>query len=366
MRILIVSASAGGGHVSAAAALERAFRERHPGIAVRNVDALDFTNRAFKKVYAQSYLLLANRVPALWGFLYAQSNEPRREKKRIVSVFDRINYRRFRELVDGFAPDHVLGTHFLPGELARDGGLEVPFSLVVTDYDVHALWVQPGAARYFVGSEEVRVRLAARGIEPRRIAVTGIPIDPVFARPAARPAARAALELRPDVFTVLAVSGGFGMKGIAGTVREIAALGGPLQLVAVCGRNAEALEEVRAFRPPRGVTVVPYGFTDRMNELMAAADVAVTKSGGLTVSECLARRLPMVIVAPIPGQEERNCDYLLEAGAAWKAVDYDALQWKLGRLRDEPRTRAAMEERCAALARPEAAFAIADAMARLA
>ncbi|MBI1854227.1 MAG: galactosyldiacylglycerol synthase [Planctomycetes bacterium] len=368
-RILIVSASAGAGHVRAAQALEKAFAVRHPTIETRHVDILDFTHRAFRKAYARGYLLLANRLPALWGYAYAQFDRRKvdAKKAKVISVFDRIEYRAFRREVEAFAPDAILGTHFLPAAILdpeRGGdGFGVPLSLVVTDFDVHSQWIHRTVSRYFVGSDEVAFRLAARGIAADRIEVTGIPIDPVFAEHADRDRIRTRLGLRDGVFTALVMSGGLGMKGIAATVAEVLKLPPPLEVLAVCGRNREAEAAVRALAPADGVRLHAFGFVDAIQDLMVAADVAVTKSGGLSVSECLALRLPMIVWSPIPGQEERNADTLLEAGAALKAVDLDSLRYKIAKLRAEPAHLARIRNAAAAIARPDAAFAIADSVA---
>jgi processive 1,2-diacylglycerol beta-glucosyltransferase len=362
-RLLVVSASAGAGHVTAARALEKTLAARHPQIEVRHIDILDLTSEAFRKVYAQGYLTMANRLPALWGYFYEQMDHPEigRKKAKLVALFDRLNYRRFFELVDEFRPDRIAATHFLPAAL--QGASTPPLSLAVTDFDVHAYWVSDRVARYFVASDEVAFRLHARGVARERIEVTGIPIDPAFGRAVDAARVRGELGLSEHTFTVLVTSGGHGRKDVSHTVQAVAATGAPLQIVAVCGRNERAHESVRRLAVPDGVRVIPLGFVHNMHELMAVTDVAVTKSGGLTVSECLARALPMIVFSPIPGQEERNCDYLLEQGAALKAVDLDALRFKLQRVRAERALLQAMRERARAIARPAAAEAVADRLA---
>jgi processive 1,2-diacylglycerol beta-glucosyltransferase len=369
-RILIVSASAGAGHVRAAQALEKAFAERHRDVETRHVDILDFTHRAFRKAYARGYLLLADRIPALWGYAYERTDRRRLDarKARVVSLFDRIEYRAFRREVEAFAPAAIVSTHFLPAAILdpdRAGdGFGVPLSLVVTDFDVHAQWVHRSVERYFVASPELRFRLASRGIAADRIEVTGIPIDPVFGRPFDRTTLRRKLGVREDAFTLLVMSGGNGMKGIVATVAEALKVPPPLDVLAVCGRNADAQAAVRALPVPDGVRLHPFGFVSAIEEMMGAADVAVTKSGGLSVSECLAMRLPMIVWSPIPGQEERNSDYLLEAGAALKAVDLDSLRYKIDALRSDPARRERLRSAAAAAARPRAAFDVADSVIR--
>jgi processive 1,2-diacylglycerol beta-glucosyltransferase len=233
-----------------------------------------------------------------------------------------------------------------------------PVWVQVTDFDIHGLWLQSHMQGYCVATEEVAARLAARGIERSRIHVTGIAIMPQFSHAPSREEAAAELGIDPGKTTLLAMSGGAGVGGIENLVETAAALPRDLQIIALAGRNAELLERLQAIGARHAGRVVALGFTRTIERAMAAADIAVTKPGGLTTSECLAMALPMIVVSPIPGQEERNADFLLESGCAVKAVDPAAFAHKLAGLIDTPEKLAAMRERERAVARPAAARSI--------
>lgn len=367
-RILVLSVSAGAGHVRAAQAICAAAEEAWPQHSVRHLDVLDLVSPGFRKLYGESYIKLVERAPLLWALLYQQTD--RRESRslfdRMRRHVERLNTRRLDAEIARFAPDVIVCTHFLPAELLAKrsacGSAVPPVWVHVTDFDIHGLWLQSHMQGYCVASEEVAARLAARGIDRSHIHVTGIAIMPQFRRAPSREQAAAELGIDPGKITLLAMSGGAGVGGIENLVETAAGLPRDLQIVALAGRNTELLERLREIGARHPGRVIPLGFTRTIERAMAAADIAVTKPGGLTTSECLAMALPMIVVSPIPGQEERNADFLLESGCALKAVDGAAFAHKLQLLIDTPGQLSAMREREHAVARPRAAQSILEAV----
>lgn len=329
---------------------------------------LDLAESLYKKAYAGSFLQIVNKAPGLWGHFYQASDRPpdeRRAREKLVRFFDRLEFARFRRFLKEFGPDSVIATHFLPCQVLaperRRGRFAFPLGVAITDFDVHAFWVQPTADRFFVGSDELRVRLAGRGIAANRIRVTGIPIAPDFARPRDRKALRRQLGISADKTAVLVMGGGAGVGSIEAAVRAVLDCGA-VHALAVAGRNVPVKRSLEALPVPRGAGLSVFGFVDPIGDLMAAADLAVTKSGGLTTAECLAMGLPMVVRDPIPGQEERNCDFVLEAGAGVKAQGLDSLGYKVGLLSRDPARLAQMRNAALAAGRSGAAGEIAGAM----
>jgi processive 1,2-diacylglycerol beta-glucosyltransferase len=219
-------------------------------------------------------------------------------------------------------------------------------------------------AGYLAATEEVAFRLRARGIPADRIHVTGIPVMPAFSQPdvpaLARNACVAELGLDPSRPVLLMASGGAGVGDLASMVERVLGLGGEgnFQVIAVAGRNAEAHGKLQALAARHPGRVVAIGFTNEMHKLMAAADLVVTKPGGLTVSECLALGKPMLLISPIPGQEEHNAGFLMEEGAAWLAYDAIGLDFKVARLMADQPKLANMAARSRALGKPQAARAV--------
>ncbi|HEU5135933.1 MAG TPA: glycosyltransferase [Steroidobacteraceae bacterium] len=361
MKLLIFSVSAGAGHVRAADAIVKAAEAAHPPLAATHIDLLSLVPKEFRKFYGEQYIKLVEKLPQLWSYLYAKSDRPSRDSLvgRLKRAAEKLNTRKLNAEIERLAPDLILCTHFLPAELLsrqRGKGRRLPPLWVqVTDFDVHALWIHPHVDRYCVASEEVAFRLADRGIPREKISITGIPVMPQFSAPLERAVCARELSLAPEKFTVLMMAGGAGVGSLDELAERLLRLPDEMQLVALAGRNADLLKRLQALAKKHPGRLFPLGFTTTVERLMTAADLVVTKPGGLSVSECLAKRRPMLLVSPIPGQEERNADYLLEAGAAIKAVDGATLGFKLARLlADRPRL-AAMAAAAERIGRPQAA-----------
>ena len=350
-------------------ALEEEVRHLRPEAEVRHVDILDFTAKAYKKAYAGGYIKMVDRAPALWGAVYRASDRVKqhRVRDRFVRFFDKLEFAVFRSFVREFAPDVVFATHFLPCMVFapyRDKGRDrFPLALVLTDFDAHAFWVQPTADRFFVGSDELRAILTGRGIDPTKIVVSGIPIMGFFSTPYDALEIRQRHGLAKDVPTVLVTSGGAGVGAMEATVQTALSCG-PVQLLAVAGRNEALRRSLEELEAPAGSALRVFGFVENMAELMAVSHLAVAKSGGLTTSECLAMGLPMVVRDPIPGQEERNADYVLEAGAGLKAYGLESLAFKLRAHLGDPARLRRMAEAARSMCRPHAAKTIVEEMLR--
>lgn len=364
-RVLILSIKAGAGHLRAAQAIEAVFAEQYPEVEVEHLDALEYTNAAFRKSFTEGYETLARDLPTIWGKIYSSLEErpAKSTVKRVAAVFDRLNARPLRRAVRAFQPDAVVCTHYMPaevvGRLRRKGKLAAPVYVTLTDYDIHTMWLQDGVDHYTVATEEMAYALDAKGLDGAQVHVTGIPIMPVFSTPwPGRAEMRERLGLRVTVPTLLVSAGGFGLFHIDRFAEELAARVPDVQFLAVAGRNKRlrrGLEKVARKHPDK---ILPFGFVDNMHELMAASDFAVAKCGGLTTSECLAMGLPMVIIKPVPGQEERNAAFLLESGAGLWAHTAAHMIYKVERLLAAPDRVAQMAAAARAAARAGAAYEV--------
>jgi processive 1,2-diacylglycerol beta-glucosyltransferase len=305
----------------------------------------------------------------LMGVLYDRTDQPWNHPRRRLAM-DRLNTQPMIRMLKRMQPDLCVATHFLPGEiiawLIARKKLSARHAIVVTDYDVHALWLCRTVDRYYVALDESAEYMASIGVPRDRLRVTGIPVDPLFAKPLDRGDARKRLGLDLQAPAVLVSAGGEGVGPIEQLVRHLLAMQRPWQIVAVAGKSEKTrrrLEELsrQAGKLPGGAPrLCAVGFTTEMDQYMAAADLLVGKAGGLTTSEALARALPIALVEPIPGQEERNADHLLEAGAAIRCNNLPAAAWKIATLLDDPTRLQRMQEAARAMARPAAAAAIAE------
>jgi processive 1,2-diacylglycerol beta-glucosyltransferase len=366
-RVAIIACTGGAGHLRAAEGLVTTARERRLPLEIASWDVLAFTPPWFRKLYAGTYHEMVNRTPELWGYLYERTERRPHRTSPLIRAFDRINYDRYWHALQEFQPDAILCTHFLPylsiaTRLRRQSNPPLVFA-ATTDFDVHRLWIDPCVDRFYVFHDESKWLLASKGVEADRITVAGIPVLPPFGTRGSSSEARARLGLSRRRTTVLVVAGGFGMGRVVEIARTAVETLGALpaqrfNLVIVCGHNEAALDRVRRLRTKPNVALHPLGFVTNMHEWMDAADLLVSKSGGLTSSEALSKRLPMLVVDPIPGQETRNADLMIEHGAAWKAVDLAALSYKIRMLMLEPALLRRAVKAARTLSRPAAAETI--------
>jgi processive 1,2-diacylglycerol beta-glucosyltransferase len=367
-RILVMSASVGAGHMRAAQAVELALKQVAPTAAVKNLDVLTLTNAAFRRVYSKAYLDLVNKAPHFLGYFYDMLDRPSRSGRyrgdRLRLLVEKLNLKAFMRHLQEEPYDLVISTHFLPAEiiaaLRRDGKLSLPHVTVTTDFETHRLWVNQPCERYFTATEEGALYLQSWGVPERDTCVTGIPIHPIFSEPRDRADCLARHGLAGDRIVVLQMAGGFGVGPIEQLYRALLSVERPLEVIVVAGRNEAVKADLEAIPcPPRHHAHV-LGFTDKIDELMAVADLVVSKPGGLTTSETLARGAAMVIVNPTPGQESRNSDFLLENGAAIKVNNLATLAHKIEPLLDQPERLAQLKANAKRLARPRAAFTVVE------
>ena len=369
-RIVVVHASAGAGHMQAAGALAEAFRLEAPEVDVRVVDALQFSTTVFRRTYVSSYNNIVRRAPGLWGFLYARTSDPRIDRVTSLPRFtiDKLSVRRMRGFLQKARPDAVVSTHFLPLALLSDLRLKQPdlygwpLTCAITDYTAHPFWVAEGVSRYCVGSAGVVAELSEHGIPRSRAVVTGIPVHPRFAIRGDAREARARLGLGEDGPTVLVMGGGVGMGHLAEVVERILRAGRDYRCIVVCGRNARLRRHLREryeAHEERQGRIAIRGFVRDIDRLMDAATVVISKAGGLTTSESLAKGLPMLILDPIPGQEERNCNYVVDAGAAIRLGDVSEVGLRAREVLEPGGRLAAMAAAARKAARPDAARTIA-------
>jgi processive 1,2-diacylglycerol beta-glucosyltransferase len=375
-RILVLSVPAGAGHTRVAEAL-RAGAPALPDVAdisagmsagmsaeVIHLDVTAYATPRLRKVYADLYITLVRRAPTVWHWIYQFTNgaAPEGWAHRLRRRIERRDCAPLLARIAELGPDAIVCTHFLPAEiLARevaDGKLHCPVWVQVTDFDVHRMWVHRHMAGYFAGNDEVAFLMHKQGIPGDTIHVTGIPVMPAFTRRPERAECARELGIDPGCMTFLLMGGGAGLGGLGALARRLLAIPGRFQLIVLAGRNVEELAALRRLAASHPGRLVPHGFTDRVERLMACADVAITKPGGATTAECLAMGLPMIVNASIPGQEERNANFLLEHGAAMKAFDGPSLEYRVRYLMAHPDELEKMRTRALALGRPHAAAAV--------
>ena len=353
MEVLLIHASAGAGHQKAAEAVFQRVKNQ-PVLTGTLIDALDYTPSYFRRSYRDSYTYLVTRLPWIWDFFFKIADIP--WLQGLVRVFRRcyngVHTRRLVQLVQSKNWGAVVTTQFLSvevcGFLKRSGRIQSRVVCVVTDYDVHRIWVNPGIDIYAVACEWTRARLLALGVAEERIKITGIPTDSRFAEVYDRAELRRKLGLDPAAFTVLMTTGSFGSGPIETLVKKLK----NVQIIVVCGHNRKLFERLSPQAPAH---VKVCGLVNNMYELMAASDCMLSKPGGLSISEALVMNLPMIFFSAIPGQETKNIEVLKHYQISDGLSTLDEVTQILERWQRSPDELEKIRQRMKTLARPRAA-----------
>lgn len=365
-KILIIYATAGIGHKKASLAIKKAYDEMSlPNVEVAIIDALDYTNNFFKWSYLQAYLLMVNKLPLFWGMSYYFTDNTFVDI--FVSVIRRfnnwLNSKKLVNYVLDMQPDVILSTHFFASEVIADLKTKMVMDskliTIITDYRPHAWWIAEGTDMYVVAGEDTRRELEARKIDPAKIKVMGIPVEPVFSKQLDRPAIFAKTDLKDDIFTILVIGGGFGVGPIEEIAKVISQIPRNLQTVVVCGHNEELVKKMQALKDASGMNMKVLSFIDNVYEYMEISDVLISKSGGITVSESLAKDIPMIVISPILGQETANCNFLVKNQAAIKVDKLDYLKAVLEDLMSNPYKIEKLKDCINAVKKPNAAYDVA-------
>jgi len=367
-KVLVLSASAGTGHLRAAEALEKVCQEHAAVSEVRNVDALNYTNKLFRDFYSKLYIKLVEDAPTFLGWWYETSDEPWKTD-RMRMMLSRLNTQPLVDLIRKMQPDVAVCTHFLPAEiiswLLSEGKIRTRLAIVVTDLDFHAMWLSRVYHRYFVALDETKAHLEMLGLPGESITVSGIPILPVFAISKSKKKLRQQYGLDQELPVILVCAGALSVGPADLLVRHLRYLKMRAQVVVICGKDEQlrrrVIEQVTRQPSPR-LSWKILGYTEKMDEWMTVADLFLGKPGGLTVAEALAKNLPFAIVNPIPGQEERNSDHLLEKGVAVKINDLTTLAYKIDMLFSQPGRLRAMRAAAREIAKPNAARQIVESL----
>ncbi|MCL6626286.1 MGDG synthase family glycosyltransferase [Alicyclobacillus shizuokensis] len=369
VRVLLMSASFGDGHMQAANAVGEALRRR--GVTVKLVDYTQWLNPALRSFAKFSLIQGVQLAPALYEVFYKSMSRLDRDSS-LQRRINRLGMAKFKRCLKAYAPDVVVSTFPTPNgvmaQLREQGFTRIPVAAVLTDYTAHGQWVQEHTKLYFVATEQVKAELTALGVASERIVVSGMPIRTRFEDSGARQALARRRELRQaerlsaERPLVLLMGGGAGLVADVAEWMEVMQAT-PVQFAVICGRNDKLY---RRLRPLHSDRIRVLGYTTEMERWMAMADVVVTKPGGITVAEALAMELPMLLYHPIPGQEVCNGQYVVDLGAARWVTDIQHAAEELRQLQEHPDNLQAMRRAARAAHRRGAAGRIAEWLMRYA
>ncbi len=318
-KIIVFYASYGGGHLSAARSIKEYIETNYEDVDIRLIDCMEYVNKVVNKVTTTAYSEMAKKVPRAWGKVYWKSQAGPLAQISLTS--NKVLSIKLNKLLQDFQPDIVVSTHPFGTQmcayLKKQRKLNCKIATVMTDYAPHDQWLELNeyVDYYFVSHEEMKRQLNEKGIPKEKIFATGIPLSNKFLLRYDKPDILKSFGLSPERKTVLFFGGGeFGL-GKSKTLKIFKTFvenNNNIQIVAISGKNEKMKENfehlVTELDKQDYVKVLSY--TDKVPELMSISDLVVTKPGGLTTTESLACGLPIVVINPIPGQEEENAAYL--------------------------------------------------------
>ena len=354
MKILIIYATAGAGHRRAAEAIYEGFCA-NTNWDVTLIDALDYTNPFHKSFYSGSYTFLITRFPGVWGIVFNLVNLP--ILVPLVSQLRRILHTvvagRLNRFLEEGKFDYIFTTHFLANEVAshlkKTGKIRSQLITVITDFDIHRMWLADAVDRYAVASDWTKEKMKQLGVADDKSVVTGIPIHPKFMASKDKTEIRRRIGLQDGIFTVLIATGSFGI----GPIEQVIETARGCQVIVVCGHNKDLYYRLSQAKGSEKLVKV-LGLVNNMEELMAVADIMISKPGGLSIAEALVNGLPLIFFNAIPGQEVGNVKVLKKYGIGIDSQNIKDIKTALDHLKECPEDMRDIQEKIKTLAQPNA------------
>jgi len=351
------------GHRSASLAIEKAIKIQSPQSQILTLNAFKYMHPHAEKIVNFFYLFVIKKLPFIWSYLYDNSFWIKKTD-RIKGFIHNFDFSKLDSLINDFHPDVVVSTQAFPcgivADFKRIRRLDLSLIAVLTDFVPHSYWIYDNINCYVTPSEEVKQRLIQKGINEDRIKTLGIPFDPKFNKILSKAEIRKKLNLKEGVFTILIMGGGQGLGPIKNIVKIIDNLKIDLQEIIVCGSNKRLYYWLKRKSKSYKKSILLLGYVQNIEELMSAADLIITKPGGVTCAEALSKGLPMIITCPIPGQEANNTSYLISKRAAIKVSYPEELEYILNDLHNHPEKLRKLSKKALEISKPNAAADIAQ------
>jgi len=367
--ILLMYISEHSGHHQASLALERAILEIEPDCKTLIINAFKFTSPILEKITHKAYMGVIKKRPEIWSYLYDNPSVVKKTE-RIRRAANNASAKKLEKLIVRFKPDAVACTQALPCSIMahykKKRRAKTPLVGILTDYAPHSYWIHDEVDAYVVPSEEIKDSLAKKGVPAEKIEALGTPIDPLFTKAVDKKRIRERIGLSHNKPVILIMGGSHGIGPDEKLIKALEVCREEIQMVVITGVNKRLLRKIKKIEGACGKKIVPMGLVDNVHELMEISDIIVTKPGGLTIAEALAKSLPMIILNPLPGQEDLNTKILTKNGIALKASDEKDATMIVEDLLCNPDKIKKMRESTKANARPYSASQTAELLLKLA
>jgi processive 1,2-diacylglycerol beta-glucosyltransferase len=316
----------GTGHVQASLALAKYADERYPGLKVTHLNVAELMTPGLRIFFTGFYHFMLRHLSLIWLYMYHSSNVPPANTplfRKLMLIWRRTFEERLMKRIAEYNPDYIICTHFLPAEIIgrAKSELKVDYftSSVITDFSVHWTYIQPELDLFFVANHDMSLIMHLRGIGREKIYITGCPIFPGFSKSYSvedKERLRGDMGLPQDANFVMVMMGGENIGRVAAVTSTLLDNFPGFSVLAMTGNDNKLYQQIETMKPKYPGRVFPIAFTTRVNDYMAISYLVVSKPGGITISECLAMKKPVIVMDPIRGHEEKNATYLATHGLA--------------------------------------------------
>ncbi len=367
MKILILTVSAGAGHIKAAAAISEQIKLRYPDSNIMIVDTYRYVSPLLDRLIVGGYMSILKLTPKIYGRYYSLS-EPVGSSYNFGSILNRFLAIKLMDLINDFNPSVIACTNFIPlqilSTLHKKNSLKVPTISVITDYTTHSYWIHDYVSAYVVANDFIKAELENKGISSDIIHPLGIPVGMNFYQSSDRHKLLLEYGLK-DKPTILIMGGSLGFGDMEKTFLSLLKLKRDIQIVVITGTNKKLLRHLEKCSIASEKCIKIIGYTDKISDYMDMSDILITKPGGMTISEALIKNKPLVLISPIPGQEERNAQFLSNIGAAARVIKKADLTNVLNQVIDNPLRMCHMKEMAKFLSKPDATEKVAGLLAEM-
>jgi processive 1,2-diacylglycerol beta-glucosyltransferase len=357
-RVIFLYSANYSGHYHAAYALEEALLETEPSVESRHIEAISFALPKMGKLIRKAYYGMVEKTSIIYDFLW-DNQRLYKSTNKLQSSLNRLSQDKFKKLYDDFKPDVAICTQAFPcgimSRLKQNYASNLKIIGVITDYAVHSYWVYNNVDLYTVASERMKNDLMQKGIEPAKVKVTGIPVYPKFKKDKDKAELEEKFSINNQIPTILIMGGSHGIGPFVDILKMLDKMDERLQSIVVCGRNKKLKKRLSSFKPNLIKDVKIFDYVDNIDEMMTVSDILITKPGGITITEALTKKIPMIIYNAIRGQESENYSFLVENNAALQCRNLKDLKDELTELLQKTNKKKQLINNSSRLSRPNAA-----------
>ena len=361
MKVLILYAKAGNGHYKAAEAIKEKLENQHKDVEVFFEDGLEYSSRIVNKIVVKGYANMTKLVPSMWGAIYEKADtQERNTLNEISKLIHKGLTIRLKKLLRITQPDVIISTHHFVSKicayLKKKNKTDAKLITLITDYNIHNIWLEDHKFydKVLVATDEMKDDCLNYGVAEEKVEVTGIPTSLRFQQNYDREKTLKEYGLEDKLTFLFFAGGGQGIGQSKDIFRELLETPGDFQIVAVCGNNQKQKEKFESMIKGIDKKVVVLGYTNDVPALMNMCDFVISKPGGLTSTECLVMKKPMLIINPIPGQEEQNAIYFTNNGTAIRAYEGEPIRHQINTLIKNKTRVSQLVEMCNIVAKPNA------------